>query len=304
MDREQLETFAKVAEEQSFKKAAAHLNISEGAVSQRIKALEESLAQVLLNRDKPITPTAAGEALLRHVNALRMLEANLRREISPTPSREAPVPLAIAVNADSLACWLPPALWTIMLQREVALEVVADDQEHTAARLAHGEVIGCVSMRSEPDSGFRAEPLGTMEYRCYASPGFANQYFARGLTVDSVLKAPAVLFNKKDSLHDDFLKFYFGVTLGRYIKHYLPASLALLEGIAEGVGYGLIPSVQAAPLVQSGRLTELAPQHPIQLPLYWHHWEVEQSVARQITEVVVAHASRTLSPMEATQAGH
>ncbi len=40
LDHDQLETFATVAEEQSFDKAALKLNITRSAVSQRIKALE------------------------------------------------------------------------------------------------------------------------------------------------------------------------------------------------------------------------------------------------------------------------
>ena len=72
LDRDQLETFATVAEVQSFERAASVLNITRGAVSQRIKSLEESLATVLLMRDKPIAPTPAGEVLLRHVKALRL----------------------------------------------------------------------------------------------------------------------------------------------------------------------------------------------------------------------------------------
>ena len=43
LDRDQLETFAVVIEQQSFEKAATALSITRGAVSQRIKALEESL---------------------------------------------------------------------------------------------------------------------------------------------------------------------------------------------------------------------------------------------------------------------
>ena len=67
LDRDQLETFATVAEEQSFERAAMKLNVTRGAVSQRIKTLEESLATVLLVRERPVTPTPAGEILLRHV---------------------------------------------------------------------------------------------------------------------------------------------------------------------------------------------------------------------------------------------
>ena len=53
-DRDQLETFATVAEEQSFERAASLLNITRGAVSQRIRGLEESFATVLLVREKPV----------------------------------------------------------------------------------------------------------------------------------------------------------------------------------------------------------------------------------------------------------
>jgi LysR family transcriptional regulator (chromosome initiation inhibitor) len=39
LDRDQLETFATVVEQQSFDRAATALSITRGAVSQRIKAL-------------------------------------------------------------------------------------------------------------------------------------------------------------------------------------------------------------------------------------------------------------------------
>jgi hypothetical protein len=74
-----------VAEEQSFERAALYLHITRGAVSQRIRGLEESLATVLLVRDKPVVPTACGEVLLRHVKALRLLEGGTLRELDPAP---------------------------------------------------------------------------------------------------------------------------------------------------------------------------------------------------------------------------
>ena len=300
LDREQLETFARVAEEQSFDKAAPLLNVTKGAVSQRVKALEEEIGAVLLRRDKPITPTAAGEKLLRYVNALRMQEASVIRDIVPEPDREAPVALAIAVNADSLATWFPEALWELLLPRRMALEVVADDQEHTAVRLARGEVIGCISTRADPHSGFMAEPLGQMEYRCYSSASFAAQFFPHGLTLESAIATPAVLFNKKDTLHEDFFLSRFGVQIHRYTRHYLPSPLTLLEGIAKGVGYGLIPQLQAAALAAAGELVDLAPDNPVHVALYWHHWEDEPPTTQQITQAVLLHASRVLKCLESS----
>ncbi len=294
LDRDQLETFATVAEEHSFERAASVLNITRGAVSQRIRSLEESLATVLLMRDKPIVPTPAGEVMLRHVKALRLLEGAAMQEILPSAGPHAPVPLAIAVNADSLATWFPAVLQNLLLQRHVALEVVTDDQDHTAGRLARGEVIGCISTEAKPATGFLAEQLGAMEYRCYATPGFVSEFFPQGLNVPAVLAAPAVLFNRKDSLHDDFLARCFGFAVDRYARHYLPSPLALLEGIAMGAGYGLVPGSQAQPMVQIGQLVDIAPAQPMMVNLYWHHWELEPPLAQQITRLIVDTAHRSL----------
>ncbi|MBN9206135.1 HTH-type transcriptional regulator ArgP [Methylibium petroleiphilum] len=302
LDRDQLETFATVAEVQSFERAAALLNITRGAVSQRIKALEESLTTVLLMREKPITPTAAGEVLLRHVKALRLLEGATLGELKPQPGPRVPVPLAIAVNADSLATWFPRALWELLLRRQVALEIVTDDQDHTSGRLARGEVIGCIATDAKPATGFSAECLGAMEYRCYATPDFAAEYFPNGLNVQAVLTAPAILFNRKDSLHDDFLKRQFGFAVDRYPRHYLPSPMALLEGVAVGVGYGLVPSLQAAAAAERGELVDLASDAPVLVDLYWHHWELEPPLSREITDLVVNHAKTQLLAREAPQA--
>lgn len=294
LDRDQLETFAVVIEQQSFERAAAVLSITRGAVSQRIKALEESLSIVLVLRDRPVSPTPAGEVLLRHVKALRILEGSALQELVPRPGLHAPVPLAIAVNADSLATWFPEVLKELFLSQLVALEVVTDDQDHTSHLLSRGEVIGCISTSAKAADGFIAECLGAMEYRCYATPEFARKSFPDGLTVSAVLAAPAVLFNRKDSLHDDFLKDRFGFSVDRYAKHYLPSPVALLEGVAMGAGYGLIPSTQAESFVARGQLIDMCPGCGVMVDLYWHHWELEPPLAHDITALIVKVARRIL----------
>jgi LysR family transcriptional regulator, chromosome initiation inhibitor len=294
LDRDHLETFAAVAEEQSFERAATQLNITRGAVSQRIRCLEESMASVLLVRNKPVVPTAAGEVLLRHVKALRLLEGSTLRELKPAPDLHPWVSLAIAVNADSLATWFPSVLQQLQRERRVALEIVTDDQDHTSARLMRGEVVGCISTDAKAASGFAADALGSMAYRCYASPTFAADFLPAGLSLPAVLSAAAVLFNRKDSLHDAFLARHFGFAIDRYAKHYLPSPVALLEGIAMGLGYGLIPTAQAEPLVAAGRLIEVAHEEPVLIDLYWHHWELEPPLAREISQLVIEQAHRHL----------
>lgn len=287
-----------MAEEQSFERAALYLHITRGAVSQRIRGLEESLATVLLVRDKPVVPTACGEVLLRHVKALRLLEGGTLRELDPAPHSTAPVPLAIAINADSLATWFPGVLRELQRKRRVALEIVTDDQDHTSARLRRGEVVGCISTETKAAGGFVADALGSMAYRCCASPAFASEFLPTGLSLPAALSATAVLFDRKDSLHDAFLSRHFGFAIHRYARHYLPSPEALLEGVAMGMGYGLIPSTQADPLVATGRLVEVAAEESVLVDLYWHHWAMEPPLAQEISKLVVDQARRHLLPFE------
>lgn len=293
-DRSQLEAFATVTEYGSFEQAANALHITRGAVSQRIKALEEALSTVLLVRERPALPTAAGEVVLRHVKALRLLEHDVYVNLKLRTSQDARTPIAIAVNSDSLATWFDRCAEALLQQLPVALEIDVDDQDHTRQLLTRGDVTGCISTECESSPGFSAVPLGSMMYRCVAAPAFAQHHFPRGLTLHDAKLAPAVLFNRKDALHDTFLKSMFGVELKQFPRHYFPLPSALLNAIRSGNGYGLVPAHQADELLASGQLVNLAPRNGLCIPLFWHHWQQEPPLARQVTGFVVEFARAAL----------
>ena len=298
LDRHQLEAFAAVAETRSFEVAAQLLHVTRGAVSQRIKLLEQSLTAVLLLRGKPVQLTPAGEILLRHVNALRMLEGATLRDLAPASKADAPTPVAVAVNPDSLATWFPTVLWPLLLQRNLALEVIVDDEDHTDARLARGEVIGCVSREPNAASGFVSDLLGTMAYRCYATPDFERMYFPQGVTPAAVVVAPAIVFDRKDTLHAEYLQRRFGFAIPAFPRHYLPAPVTLMDAIVNGIGYGLLPERQAAHWVEAGRLVELAPAELLEVRLYWHRWAVEPELSRDVTRRVLTAARTQLGGLD------
>ncbi|AIO35045.1 transcriptional regulator, ArgP family protein [Burkholderia cenocepacia] len=289
-DRQQLEAFSAIVEMRHFGEAAAALNVTRGAVSQRLKALEEAIGSPLLVREGNIL-TPGGEALLRHIRMLKVLEADTLQRIKPMA---APWPrIAIAVNADSLATWFEPIAWEIA-KAKVALELMVDDQDHTLSVLARGEAMGCVSTSNDPPTGFLAESIGAMEYECVANSEFAREFFPKGLGLHSVLAAPAVLFNRKDGLHALFLERSLGLKVKGYAAHYFPSPGALLDAIENGVGYGLVPCLQARSMIDAGKLVRLAPSHKIAVDLYWHHWEVAPESAEAISNLVIRHARRTL----------
>ena len=57
-DYKSLEALAAVIDQQSFDKAAERLYITQSAISQRIKSLEQYVGQPLLIRDLPYSPTS------------------------------------------------------------------------------------------------------------------------------------------------------------------------------------------------------------------------------------------------------
>jgi LysR family transcriptional regulator, chromosome initiation inhibitor len=294
LDRDQLEAFVAVVEQQSFERAAASLSITRGAISQRIKLLEETLSAVLVIRDRPVLPTAAGEILLRHAKAVRLLELEVYHQIAPSGRRDERARLAVGVNADSLATWFGACSAQLIQALPVALEVLVEDQNHTWPMLLRGEVIGCVSTESKPAQGFEAAQLGAMIYRCVAAPAFAQAYFPYGLRTREAVSVPAILFNRRDALHDEFLRHLLNVDIERYIKHYFPSPSALLKAIEMGCGYGVVPSDQVQLHLEAGRLLDLAPQSPLRVPLYWHHWRHEPPLAQKITEIIIQSAREVL----------
>lgn len=289
-DRHQLATFAAVIETRHFGRAAEILNVTRSAVSQRIIALEEAFGTPLLVR-AGVKPTPAGETLLQHIQALQILEADTLQRIKPDKGDRTKI--AIAVNADSLASWFEP-LACAVAKENFALELLVDDQDHTLSVLTRGEAMGCVSTESNAPTGFVANPIGIMEYVCVSVPEFANTYFSQGLTLHSILSAPAVLFNRKDRLHAVFIERLLGFPVRGYATHFFPSPVALLMAIRTGVGYGLVPAIQASPLIDAGNLIPLVPDNRIAVSLYWHHWEKAPSSAQAISEMVMRRAREVL----------
>lgn len=78
-DLSDLATFAIIAEERSFTRAARRLRVSQSALSHSMRGLEKRLGvQLLARTTRSVSPTAAGDALLRDLApALEQIERSL-----------------------------------------------------------------------------------------------------------------------------------------------------------------------------------------------------------------------------------
>jgi LysR family transcriptional regulator (chromosome initiation inhibitor) len=294
-DYKLIEALGAVCEEGGFERAAKRLNLTQSAVSQRIRLLEEQLGGPVLARTQPPAPTPPGKALLRHARRVALLEAELARDL-PGESDKADGwrKLAVAVNADSLATWFAEAVLPCITRERIVLDLRVDDQERTHAQLRAGEVVGCISTRATPMQGCRTVALGVMRYHCACSPQFARRWFPAGLSLDAARAAPAVVFNRDDTVHDRYLAAVLGESPAEAPRHHVPDSDRFVTFVAGGAGFGLIPRQQAGPLLATQRLLDLAPEAPMDVPLSWHCWNVPSPTLAAMTTALRQGARRHL----------
>nr|WP_306673668.1 LysR family transcriptional regulator ArgP [Tahibacter caeni] len=291
----QLAAFAAVLEEGSFDAAARRLAVTPSAVSQRIKALEDRLGQVLVVRQAPCRPTPAGEQLLRRVRPMQALEAEALADFLPersTPAVARTIP--VAVNDDSLETWFIAAVAQLHQRYGYLFDVRVDDQDHTLDLLRDGSVLGAVTAEAAPLQGCNVHALGAMRYRAIAAPAFAARYFAAGIAAETLARAPMIVFNRKDALQWRFVR---KVTRAKLAPpmHYLPTSTGFIDAAARGLGWCLAPESLIAPALREKRIVIVDPARRLDVPLYWQHAAIRSSTLQQIGQVLREAAAGVLT---------
>lgn len=278
LDLAHLRALAASVSEGTFEAAARVLHVTPSAVSQRIRALEIATGRVLLVRSKPIRVTESGEAVLRLARQVEALTDAAARELG---AEEGAATLPIAVNADSLATWVLPAL--APLAGTVALDIRREDQEHTGALLRAGAVMGAITAEAEPLPGCTASRLGAMRYRPMAAPGF---------TIDSLSRAPMVVFDRNDTLQHVYLSARLGEGEAAPPVHYVPASAEFMTAIRLGYGWGMLPDLQADEELRAGRLVIVDPEGTVDVDLHWQQWRLRSPDLDRVADAI-RHAAAT-----------
>jgi len=285
-DYKLIEALAMVAREGSFDNAAKALYITQSAVSQRVKLLEELTGQILIARTTPPQATSAGQKLLKHYLQVKQLEDDLTGEIGE-PANKGFASITLGVNADSLTFWLIDALQSFIFEERALLDIRVDDQEQTHQLLKNGEVMGCISTQDQPMQGCRIKYLGRMDYHMMAAPEFAARYFTNGLTVEEVCHAPAIIFDRKDDLHYKLLHQALGEVPESIPTHYVPSIEKFAEYIVLGLAYGMLPDQQSTSLVNAGQVVSLSPDCRVSVKLYWHCWNLKSDLLEKLTQRLI-----------------
>lgn len=298
LDYRALAVLDAVASHGSFEKAALALGISQSAVSQRIKALEDAAGRLLIVRGQPAVPTGLGQRLVSHHRNVRLMEASLDIDLGNKTSMPE---IALAVDSASLATWFPLSLHPLLspprcqlniqqATREMALHLVREGSVFGSI-VADGAGTGAAAAAEHAANGPEVTPLGKMRYVCVATPVFAGHWFGDGFSVEAARLAPAVVCDA--DMMGEFLRDVLGLH-GAYPRHTLPLSPASSECVHGSLSYGLMPLAQVSKALADGRLVDLAPGRHVDVALNWHAWNLDTPFTRALSEQIIATGRRYL----------
>jgi DNA-binding transcriptional LysR family regulator len=159
LDIELARTFLEIVGTRSFVRAAERLNISQTAVSARVRSLEDRLGRALFVRNKNgVSLTAAGEQFLRYAPMFVQLWQRARHQVAVPPGRQA----VLGIGGE-LSLWHPWLVeWLRWMRRSaagVALRVQVGVPESLISQVSSGALDIAIMYAPQYRPGARVELL-------------------------------------------------------------------------------------------------------------------------------------------------
>ena len=250
--------FHAVARAGSVSAAARELYVSQPALTQAIKKLEEQLGVQLFQRtSRGMSLTPEGDTLWKHVDSAYGLITAAEKRLSEVRSLEDG---EITVGAGDTLCkyYLVPHLRTFhSLYPKVRIHVTNRTTPETTELLKAGKVdLGIVNLPLSPDAALTVEETLAVHDCFVAGPGFVGLK-GSSLSLQELSEYPLLLLEKGSNSRrflDSFARSH-GISLRPEIE--LGSSDLLVEFAAVGLGVACVVREFVGPELQSGRLFEV-----------------------------------------------
>ena len=176
METRLLAAFSAVVERGSFSQAAERLGVTQPAISQQVRGLEERLGRQLLDRSgRRVEPTEAGWRLYRSAQRVLAAEEELLADLEAEPEAELRGRLAIGASTGP-GGRLVPLLLCEFARMHAAVEPVLliSDTQTVIERVAERELeLGVVGAAGARTRGLAFDPLVRDEIVLAVPPGHA-----------------------------------------------------------------------------------------------------------------------------------
>lgn len=241
----QVRAFLKVAELQSFTRAAAELHISQSALTVQVKQLEEELGVLLLDRNKRgVTITAAGRDLLGPLQRL-VADAGAIAACARDISAVRTGAVAIAALPTIAAGILPGALRRFARQHPEIRFAVQDVVADRVRELVSGR---SVDLGLGPSAPQDRELKATLLYQDSLAVFVGMDHTLakrKELSLHEVLRYELILPNRESSVRrivEAAMERERGAANIRYETNFMPTALAMARA---GLGAAILPESAA-----------------------------------------------------------
>lgn len=252
---DQVEALVWIARLGSFRAAAHQLNVSQPAISGRIRELERQLGGSLFHRDdyRPKL-TDLGTQTVRHAEQILTLARSLEDHADPAKTLRGPIRMGFA---DSFALTHMPALLAKVEKAYPAaeFEIVIDFSANLDKKLQAGELD--IAIMTEPELGpeVAAEPLEDLDLAWVAGRGLA---IPSKVLTPADLKAYPIITNPRPSKLYSTIHEWFASVGDIPQRLYTCNSLSIMADLAaKGFGLAVLPMVLIRTEMKRGKLRML-----------------------------------------------
>jgi DNA-binding transcriptional LysR family regulator len=244
MDLRTMSCFIAVAEQLHFRRAAAHLNMTQPALSLRIRALEKEVGVMLLERDRrSVRLTEGGRAFLDQarvavrsgIDAIARARAAARGEAGR---------LRFGFTALSSYANMPELVQRFRLARpSIEIELVQDESSKLAASLLSDEIDVALLHPPLPVSGLRLKELAADEM-VLALPITHPLAKIKAVPLRKLAGVPFLLGPRRigPHLYDQIILFCGKAGFSPHVVQEVASMTTLIGLVAAGTGCGFVPS--------------------------------------------------------------
>jgi len=277
-----LDAFLAVAQTQGFSSAADTLNVTQSALSQRVKNLEEELGLTLFIR----TPQGAqlteqGERLLRYCQTRDSLESELVQELNGTQTSKISGTIRIGCYSSVLRSVILPSLKSLLEKHpQILCNFISRDMNELPGLLQRNEVDFIVMDYKLDKSNLETVVLGQENY-----------VMIEGRTKKSDRDDIYLDNDSNDQSTESFLKSQGKKNL-KYRRSYFDDCYGIIDGVAMGLGKAVMPEHL---VVKNNQIKISKDFKPYKLDVVLHYYQ--QPFYSKLHQAVVEVLSKNSSSL-------
>lgn len=237
-----LRVFVAVVEEESFSAAGQRLGMSQPAVSNHLRSLEEKFGVELISRGRPLCPTPAGECLASRARRILAEAASLEEEMA----RHCEPRGGLVVGASSTpAEFMMPRMAAGFSARypEVSLELKVYDSEGAIHALLNREVEAAVVGYAVEDSRLASR---TVEEETLVPVVSSGKEKLPRMTAEEFATSSFVLRERGSATRLAAEEGLASIGVSPRVVMELGSNAAVAGAVAAGAGVGVVPERFAA----------------------------------------------------------